>query len=306
MVTLGGGEPTLVTPWQAVVKRLKAAGIYVSLHTNGLRLDERTIDGLAPYVGDIALPIDSVRPETQDSLGRKDHKKRFAELTEHIRAAGVLLHLHTVATTRNIDEIPQLYRSLKDRDFGYWRIYEFNDDMIDDRFSCVRRCRQVQELAGPGDDPRNGGIETILAKLLLMEEKMGRKDRRLQFIGKRDKKPPYVFLDNSGDARYCTYFTQKRVFVGNILKEGFEAVHAALTAAANKGVLFDEEGFINSFQDMPLWARLWEGNYFNEEIDELDLRHWPRIRHLDLLYRRRVLKQERELETYLKKIEIAA
>jgi MoaA/NifB/PqqE/SkfB family radical SAM enzyme len=311
MVTLGGGEPMLVEALNPLVEKLKHSGLYVSLHTNGTFLDEERVAQLASYVNDVALPLDSLNSDVQDSFGReKNHVTRFKRQIEQIGDAGIQPNIHTVASLDNIGEMPSIYRFLKSKKFGYWRIYEFNEDMIDDKFSGVNRFQEVMGLAGQAteSDYRDGGVKSLLGRFLLMEERMKKhKDKRVQFVGKRDKKAPYVFLDNSGDVRYCTYFTTERKTVGNLFRDGFLGVQGKLKEALKQGVFFDEDGFINSFQDMPLFARLWEGNYWTEEVDGfsnpqdasekgIDQRYAPTILRLEGLYSKRMMKQERQLD----------
>lgn len=64
-VTLTGGEPTLVPELAKVLHILKQDSIYVSLHTNGVRLNKEKIKELAELIDDIALPIDSTKRDTQ-------------------------------------------------------------------------------------------------------------------------------------------------------------------------------------------------------------------------------------------------
>jgi len=148
-------------------------------------------------------------------------------------------------------------------------------------------------LGGEIADPNNGGVNTLFAKFLLMEERMQKTgDERIQFVGKRDRKPTYVFLDNTGDIRYCAWFSRDRKLIGNALKEGFPLIRRKLVAEERKGVLGDEEGFVEALNDMPLWARLWEGNYDIEECKEVSTRYVSRVEHLDDLYKRRLQRQE--------------
>lgn len=311
-VTLTGGEPTLVQRLPEVLKILNKAGIYTQLHTNATLLDARKIEQLKPFLGDMAIPIDSIDSEIQRELRGIAYVPKFFEVLKELENQRVRFNLHTVATMLNIEGFPRLYQALKNHPFYSWRVYEFNETMVDNRFSGVERFQEVERLKSlMGEvserDRRKGGTNCLFAKFLLMEERMKQKrDRRLQFVARRDRKKPYCFLDNSGDVRYCTYFTKERTVVGNILHDGFEAVKLKLGEAVEKGPLFDEEGFIETENDQPLWVRLWLGNFLTEEVSGfdnpqvdsekgIDGRSWPKINHLYNLYRRRELRQERRL-----------
>lgn len=119
------------------------------------------------------------------------------------------------------------------------------------------------------------------------------KDKRIQFVGLRDIRPPYVFLDNSGDVKFFQTFSQDRKNIGNIIKEGFSAVREKIIMADNLGPEFDEDAFVSSENDVPLWVRLYIGNYFNEEIEEINPKYYDLVNHLSKLYKNRRRKQER-------------
>jgi len=63
----------------------------------------------------------------------------------------------------------------------------------------------------------------------------------------------------------------------------------------DQGVLFDEEGFVEALNDMPVWARLWEGNYLDEEVEEIKPRYLPKAEHLAQLYKARLERQEERM-----------
>jgi MoaA/NifB/PqqE/SkfB family radical SAM enzyme len=312
VVTLTGGEPTLVKAMPEALEVFRRAGVYVQLHTNATTLNRERIARLKPYLGDMAIPIDSVDPDIQKELRGIDYLPKFWEVLEELESQRMNFNLHTVATLLNLDGFPRLYNSLRNYQFRHWRVYEFNETMVGNRFSGIERFQKVQDLrylSGEisDEDRRRGDTNCLLAKLLLMEERMKKKrDRRLQFVAQRDRGKPYCFLDNSGDVRYCTYFSRERTVVGNVLKDGIGKVKRKIEAALREGILFDEEGFIEVEQDLPLFARLWQGNFWTEEVegfgdaqDEsergIDGRSWPRINHLYDLYRKRILRNEGRL-----------
>jgi MoaA/NifB/PqqE/SkfB family radical SAM enzyme len=311
-VTLTGGEPTLVAALPEALKVFNRAGIYTQLHTNATTLNGDKIRELKPFLGDIAIPIDSIDPFVQKELRGIDYLPKFFEVIKELQKQKVKFNLHTVATMLNIDGFPRLYNALKNYDFDHWRVYEFNETMVDNRFSGPERFLEVERLTRLGgqysiEDRRRGSTNCLLAKFLLMEERMGgKKDRRLAFVARRDRTKPYIFLDNSGDIRYCTYFTRERAVIGNILNDGLGVVQQKIDSAVENGPLFDEEGFIETENDQPLWIRLWLGNFLTEEVSGFDNpqedfergvdgRSWPKINHLYDLYRKREVRQERKL-----------
>jgi MoaA/NifB/PqqE/SkfB family radical SAM enzyme len=129
-VTLGGGEPTLVGNLSEIVDILKKGGKYVSLHTNGLLLDNNALERLG--VDDIALPIDSTDRETQRELRGERFLAtlgKLPNLASTILRGGIRLGYHTVFTAINHQHIPKVYDFIKRIGFDYWKIYEFNDDL---------------------------------------------------------------------------------------------------------------------------------------------------------------------------------
>jgi hypothetical protein len=127
-----------------------------------------------------------------------------------------------------------------------------------------------------------------------MEEKMSRhKDKKVQFVGVYDyDRNPYFFIDSSGNAYMVTWFSQKRKPIGNLLKDGFVKVRDRAVEEYSKGPEFDEDAFVNAENDKPLWARAaWEGSFFMEEIEDLELKYCDKFRHLANLYLNRLKKQ---------------
>ena len=296
-ITIGGGEPEIVPSLDSALRILKQAGIYTDLHTNGLTLSKKRLTELTQLVDSVAIPIDSTNRKIQRKLRRKDYLSQFLQAAKNIKQQGMRLGIHTVATSLNIDGILQIYDFLQKNDFDYWRVYAFNPELIEGKFSSVKRFAEVQSLELAGT-PEKGFTDCLFAKFLLLEERMGKhNDERVQFVERRDLREPYVFLDNSGDIRYCAWFSRKRTLIGNLLSQGFPAVQKELKRTRERGVLYDEESFIDAMNDLPIWARLWEGNYFPEELDRINETFVPLVEHLTNLYQKKVEKQEAALHT---------
>jgi hypothetical protein len=128
-----------------------------------------------------------------------------------------------------------------------------------------------------------------------MEKKMKRhKDPRIQFVGIRDTEEPYAFLENDGDISFYSWLSGKeRRIIGNILKDGFQLVKEQLKEVQKKSWEFDEkteDEFIEATGDMPLWARMSKGNYFIEELEELDPETLDKVVDLAELWEDRIKK----------------
>lgn len=293
-VIFTGGEPLLVEHLFDILKVLKDAGIYTIVHTNAMRSDNKRIKELSTLVDDIAIPIDTTKREVQAKLRRKDCLPHLKMVYRQLQNEDIAIGIHTVATSLNISDIPLIYNFLQQGRFDYWRIYEFNEDLVHDRFKNVKRFKEVRTLKGISPNSKktvdysDGGILSLFARFLLMEEYMCRhNDPRIQFIGVSDyNRRPYFFLDSQGDVHFSNWFSQgRRAYMGNIIREGFQKVKDKAVKANMQGPLFDEEAYVETMNDSPLWARAaWEGNYDAEELEQIDDRYKDRFLHLRTLY----------------------
>ena len=303
-VTIGGGEPTLVKDLDKILGILKKGGIYVSFHTNGILLDDKRISQLSGLVDDIGLPIDSLDESVQKELrGEKfiPAFNRIFDIAESIRENNIGVGWHTVFTSINYKDIPEIYEKIKD--FAYWRIYEFNLDLVlqkyykkgssmeslKERMKLAEKIKKISKLSSNGS-PEKGYTDCLFAHFLLMEQEMP-KHEHIQFVGLRDYKRPYAFLDNSGDVSFYAWFSgRERRVLGNIIKDGFSFVKERLKEVHEKAWAFDNESedeFVNATMDRPVWARLDEGNYCDEEIEEIDEDYIEDVEHLAELHRER-------------------
>jgi MoaA/NifB/PqqE/SkfB family radical SAM enzyme len=302
-VTITGGEPTLVRNLSDVLSILKEGGKYVSLHTNGVLLDEDAIAELK--VDDIALPIDSIDRDTQRELrgeGFLPAFDRLPQLASVILKYHIGLGYHTVFTSLNRRHIQKLYDLIRQNHFDYWRIYEFNEDLawksvfapFVSKEELESRLKKIDKLSGIGT-PAKGYTDCLLAHFLLTEQKMKqRDDPRIQFVGRRDISEPYAFLDNSGNISNYSWFSgRERRVIGNIMKDGFQAVKKRLQEVDQKGWELDEkteEDFLFAIiGERPIWARLWDGSYSFEEVEEINPKFIDDVKALAELHRIRTI-----------------
>ena len=306
-VTLTGGEPLLVKGLEKTLAVLKSKDVYVSLHTNGILLDDNKISGLSGLVDDIALPLDSLNRKAQAELrgeGFIPVVDNFGRIAERIKNQNIKLGVHTVFTALNRRQIPGLYKFLDNVGFDYWRIYEYNSELVanhaqkkglDEPFQ--RSQREAEHFY------EKGSIDCLLAYFLLEEEKMKKlSDARVQFVAKRDTTLPYAFLDNSGNIRYYMRFSSReRPVLGNILTEGFGVIEKRLKEVDEKAFEYDDkaqEDWIAFLMDQPIWARLYNGNFDFEETEIIKPRYLNRVLELERLFRRREYGKE-SLKTQL-------
>jgi MoaA/NifB/PqqE/SkfB family radical SAM enzyme len=276
-VTIGGGEPTLVRSLENIMAMLKTADIYVSLHTNGILLDKFDLKGL---VDDVALPIDSVCPHIQEGLrGKKFMRvfKKLPDIVDKLNEEGISVGYHTVFSAANYLDISNIYTLIKCKDFRYWRIYEFNPLLS-----------KNDSLQIPGNI-KNGCVDSLFAYFLKMEEYMQQYgDDRIQFVGVRDYKEPYAFLDNSGNMSFYAWWSgRERRVIGNIHKDGFDTVVKKLTEVHEKAFGFDDKSmdeFNEATLDAPIWMRMRNGDFSMEELEGINPAYVSQIAHLAKLY----------------------
>lgn len=285
-VTIGGGEPTLIKKLDTIVKILKQGGKYVSLHTNGLLLDNDLIKKLE--VDDIALPIDTINRNTQQELrGNKflETFDRLPQLASVILDNGMKLGYHTVFTSINHQDIPATYDFIQQNEFNYWKVYEFNNDLAlmtvlhsrGSREELATRIKKIEKLGGKGT-PEKGFTDCLLAHFFLMEQQMEKhNDKKIQFITPIDTQTPYTFLDNRGNVSFYFWFSnQERVVAGNILRDGYQTIQNRLQEMNEKAQDWEfdektgEEVWWATVGNLPIWARLYDGDFFFEELEEIE------------------------------------
>ncbi len=112
-VYLTGGEPLLIPETVDYVERLKEAGVFTVLTTNGVLLDPSVIQDLAGQEIDrIQVSLHGGTLETNDAIMGGPAFERILDALGWIREAGVDLHVKVTLTRENATELPRLIRSL--------------------------------------------------------------------------------------------------------------------------------------------------------------------------------------------------
>ena len=291
-VTIGGGEPTLVKGLDDILHIFKKAGIPVDLHTNGSTLSHKRLEQLKRSIDTLGLPIDSLDDKIQTKIRASGHLKQIKQVIENAQELGYNLEYHAVATYLNINGLPKLYSDfIKKTNFKCWNIYEFNFDLARQstfygKYSekeKVKRLQELDELRGPINFEK-GCSDGLFAKFLLTEENMKNYDDRINFVMLPFSRAPYFFINGSGDVEFYTWFSQKRKKIGNLLTDGFKETVKKLRRADKQGPVFDESDFIEATNDLPIFARLYEGNYCDEDISMVKPEYHKQVRHLARLW----------------------
>lgn len=299
-VILGGGEPTLAKNLEEVMGTLKKGGVYISLHTNGLTLSDDNLDKWTGLVDDIALPIDAVNWSIQGQLREERFLGVFDNLmgwARKINTHRIGVGWHTVFTSVNEKEIPQIHKLIGKEEFKYWRIYEYNSDLArqawltmkglgdEERIEGFTRAMALEKLG----TSEKGGTDCLLADFLRMEEKMkGLGDNRIRFVARVDSRnEPYAFLNNSGKVDYYAWYScNKRRGLGNVFDDGFAKI-GEKWGKIKEMEEFDEDDWVDAGLSMPLWARLEDGSYWTEEVEEVKPKYIPEVERLADLWQER-------------------
>jgi MoaA/NifB/PqqE/SkfB family radical SAM enzyme len=293
-VVIGGGEPLLVKNLEDVLKILKREDIFVELHTNCTLLNHKKLEGLQGLVDRIGIPIDTLDEKVQYMLRGYDHYVKLVKnVAKDAQKLGFEIVFHTVAFDPTEQKIPQLYYNfIAHQDFDCWKIYEYNEKLAmqsSEDSPSFKTTGDVLDYFMCEHELRTGGTDSNIAEFLLLEEKMRKyKDKKVELVGVLYA-DDYFFINSKGDARYYTWFAPRRMKFGNVLKDGFKTViknYEKMEKEFHDGGKPEE--FFGTLQCMPLFARLWEGNYAQEELDEVDGRYWQKIEHLSDLWAKHV------------------
>ena len=114
-----GGEPLARPDIVALVRNARTAGLYVSLITSGLPLDELKLDLLADAGLDhFQLSFQGAREETANDIsGKKSHQQKLRVL-QWLKRYRIGLTLNFVIHRRNIDELEEMLAIVEDSGAG--------------------------------------------------------------------------------------------------------------------------------------------------------------------------------------------
>ncbi|MBN1771717.1 MAG: radical SAM protein [Deltaproteobacteria bacterium] len=125
-VELTGGEPLLRPDWERLSRRCADLGLQVALVTNGLGLDDETLErALAAGVGHVAISLDGPR-EVHDALRvrARPGPSPFDGAVAALRRASARLPTTaiTAVTRGNLPLLPELHRLLAELGVPRWQV----------------------------------------------------------------------------------------------------------------------------------------------------------------------------------------
>ena len=303
-ITLTGNEP-LVQDINSILRKLKEHNIQITLDTNGLLLNAKNISSLKGLVDVVALPIDTTNYETQRILRGEKFMlvfNRISDLASALNDADIEVGYHTVFTTLNHEDMPRLYQFLLKTNFKFWSIQYFNDQLARDtliKTQSAYTSKQVMERwsliesLGHNGTPQKAYTDALYGQFLLSEESMKEyNDPRIRFSRQTDRNT-YFFLYNNGEVEVYLPHSTKRILMGNIFTKGFRRIKREVNQIYNSGRVIDprdSEDFFATESDLPLWARIWEGNYFLEESNGLPGKYATKFNRLTELHMKREIE----------------
>ena len=213
IVTVTGGEPLLYPNIIPLVKELANFGKEVSLHTNGILLEEY-IDSFEGCVKYVSLPFDGHKPHIADyyrGVGYYELQKKCMKI---LKDRQVKIGLHTLLTPYNFNEIESMAKYLLSSeyrdDIWYWFIKNFKRMNMSLNGQLDVYELDLQKYLDKVEDVRNICSEIDVYPTLKVKQ----------------RKP--VFINTVGDVYIFNDTVKKNILAGNILTMAFEEIEACL------------------------------------------------------------------------------
>jgi radical SAM protein with 4Fe4S-binding SPASM domain len=127
MIDFGGGEPLLRTDIFDILAHSKHIGLYTSISTNGVLLDEHCARRLKKLnIDHVCVSLDGATPETHDRIRNKKgaYEKAISGI-KNCRDTKMMTQVSTVFMRSNIRELKTMYTLLESLHVDGWYIYDF-------------------------------------------------------------------------------------------------------------------------------------------------------------------------------------
>lgn len=127
IIDFGGGEPLLRDDIFDILSYSKSVGLYTSISTNGILLNEDCIQRLKTFkIDHVCISLDGAKPETHDYIrNKKGTYEKTINGIKNCLKAGINTQISTVFMKSNIDELADIYSLLKSLDVDGWYVYDF-------------------------------------------------------------------------------------------------------------------------------------------------------------------------------------
>lgn len=104
-ISISGGEPLLYRPLPKLLHHAKGLGLHTALVTNGMLLDQRHLDAIAPYIDLIAISIDGI-PESHNRIRAYEGAfEKMASYLGNLRERNMKFGFIFTLTQHNLHEL---------------------------------------------------------------------------------------------------------------------------------------------------------------------------------------------------------
>ncbi|MBS0561783.1 MAG: radical SAM protein [Proteobacteria bacterium] len=104
-IAISGGEPFMWRPLPRLLESARAVGLFTSVTTNGLLLDPRRLQALAPHLSLLAVSVDGM-PESHDRLRASSGAfGRMRRKLSNVRDCGIPFGVIFTLTLENLNEL---------------------------------------------------------------------------------------------------------------------------------------------------------------------------------------------------------
>ena len=147
-----GGEPTIYPQLKELIQFIRNEGLEVELFTNGTGVDDTLARFFHNHAVRVVLKMNTFNPELQDRMsGKKGAYDIIQTALKNLKEAGypskeAFLAVSTVICAPNIDELPRLWRWLRDQNIApYFEMITPQANALDNQWLFVDSLR-VYEL----------------------------------------------------------------------------------------------------------------------------------------------------------------
>ena len=126
-VTISGGEPLCSNNFLETIKYMYEKKLEIILHTNGLKLNKKLAEQIAPMISRISLTLDASNNDMMKKMRKNEellnHTLFLIELFNNLN---VKVNIKTLVTKVNKEDIINIGKILQSLPIQYWSLLEFN------------------------------------------------------------------------------------------------------------------------------------------------------------------------------------
>ena len=109
-----------------ILTYMHKAGLEIVLHTNGLKITQRSLKKIAAFISRISLTMDSVDEDILFQMRKnRDITQHTIFLVKQFHKLGVPVSIKTLVTKVNHREIVNIGKVLSGLPIQYWSLFEF-------------------------------------------------------------------------------------------------------------------------------------------------------------------------------------